>query len=384
MEIKNLKQVAQRINSALKNKQSIILYGDADVDGVTSVVMLEQALNFLAPDYQQLIIYIINREQEGYGLNKQALNFLKSKLKQKNALLITVDCGIGNVEEVEMANQMGMEVIIIDHHEVLELPNASLIVDPKQKDDPYPFKGLATAGIIYRLVKLLLKSKPDSYNSWLELAALATIADRMPLRQENKKLVNQGLAALDKTKRPGLRALKALADFKSPADLQQVQSKLLPILNSSKVENHLSQSYLLIKEQSTKKAQKLVEELRQNQKQSSAKMKQMCSEIESRVDPSDPIIFEGDRSWPITLAGAVATKVCRKFKKPTFILSIKKKQSRGGVRVPKGFDAVQAMSSCKNLLEVYGGHPRAAGFTVANKNLNQFKQCLTKYFSKQH
>ena len=187
MEIKNLKKVANRIKKAIKLKEKIILYGDADLDGIASVIVLEETIKNLGGKIQA--VYFPDREIEGYGINETALNYLK---KFSPALFIALDLGIGNFKEIESAKKFGFEVIIIDHHKVLgnKIPKASLVVDPKQKQDKYPFKGLATAGIAFRLSKLLLGDvfSENLKNSFLELVALATIADMMPQENENEKI----------------------------------------------------------------------------------------------------------------------------------------------------------------------------------------------------
>ena len=195
IEIKNLKKVAQRILKAIKNKEKIVLYGDADLDGVAAVIVLADTIKNLGGKITA--IYFPDRELEGYGITEKGLNYLK-KLSKK-ALLISLDCGIGNFKEVVMAKKLGLEVIIIDHHQILdELPEASIIVDPKQKGDKYPFKELAAAGVVFKLSELLLKNimTENLRKNFLELTALATIADMMPREEENKVFIEEGLKSL--------------------------------------------------------------------------------------------------------------------------------------------------------------------------------------------
>jgi len=382
-EIKNLNKAAQRILAAVESGEKIILYGDADVDGSAAVAITEEAIEKLNPEYadKNLSVYFLNREKEGYGINEKALEYLNSKLKGERALLVAVDCGIGNTKEVEMAKEMNIETIIIDHHKVLpEIPDAFTVVDPKQKEDQYPFNDFSAAGLTYKLAEVLLEEKLHS-SSLLELVALSTIADRMPLKKDNKEFVQKGLEALNKTQRAGIRALMAMVDLEKPVTVQKIRTKVLPVLNSSKTKNHVTQAYFLFTEDSTKEAEKIVEQLQSNSKESSRKMEQMFEEIESRItSKNEEIIFEGDSSWPLTLNGAVASRICEKFKKPTFLFRIGAEWTRGGVRVPKGFDAVEAMESCKKLLKTYGGHAPAAGFTIATDNVQEFKECLVNYF----
>ncbi|MBI1866310.1 MAG: DHH family phosphoesterase, partial [Candidatus Staskawiczbacteria bacterium] len=203
-KIKNLEKVAERIKKAVLNKERIILYGDSDLDGISSVVILEETIKNLGGEISA--VFFPDREVDGYGVNAKALDILKDKAP---ALFITLDLGIGNVKEVEIAKKLGFEVIIIDHHETLNgIPDTPLIIDPKQKDDNYSFKGLANVGVTFRLCEEILSDKisENLRNSLLELAALGTISDMVPQTDENQKIIEEGLRSLKNTFRPALRA----------------------------------------------------------------------------------------------------------------------------------------------------------------------------------
>jgi len=190
MEIKNIDKAAKRIIKAVKNKERIVIYGDSDLDGAASVIILEETIKNLGG--AAACIYFPDRETEGYGLNKKALSFLK---KFSPGLLVMVDCGISNFEEIELAEKIGFETVVVDHHEVLEkLPKASIIVDPKQKGDKYPFKLFAAAGIVFKLSQEALGKKMTESveQNFLELAALATIADMMPQKADNLDITEKG------------------------------------------------------------------------------------------------------------------------------------------------------------------------------------------------
>jgi len=375
MEIKNLKKTAQRIQKAIKNKEKIILYGDADLDGVSSVIILKETIKNLGGEVK--VVYFPDREKEGYGLNKDALSFLK---KFSPALLIVLDCGIGNFEEVKLAKKTGFEVIIIDHHEILnKLPQASIVVDPKQKGDRYPFKGLANTGIIYKLSQILFGENisENLKRNLLELTALATIADMMPQEDENEVMIEEGLVSLEKSFRPGLKVF-----LKNYGEIRQTSQKIISVLNTSEVKNHLDQAYLLLTSSSLKEAEILVQELIQKSYQKQERVRKIIEEVEDRIfkKTEEPIIFEGDSSWTLVLLGTVASRICHLHKKPVFLFKKGDKESPGAVRMPKGVDGVKAMTSCEKLLQTYGGHPAAAGFRVKNENLEKFKKCLIKYF----
>ena len=375
-EIKNLKEAAERIISAVNSKEKIILYGDSDLDGVASVIILEETIEFLGGKATKL--YFPERDKDGYGINEKALEYLRALAP---ALLISLDCGIGNFKEVETAKGFGFEVVIIDHHEILpRVPEASIIVDPKQKSDNYPFKQLSTAGIAYKLSKAILSETGQSYNpeSFLELAALATIFDQMPLIDENKRLVEEGIQALAFTKRVGIKKLMEVSGLLERS-VEEIRKRIISPLGSAEGQDHLNEAYLLLKEESPERARALAEELIARSRLRAAEIKRMFEEADSRVS-EESIIFQGDPNWTITLLGPIASKICQKYKKPAFLFKKEGKESIGAVRMPSGLDGVKAMISCEKLLETYGGHQAAAGFRIKNENLEKFKLCLLKYF----
>ena len=231
-EIKNLKKVADRILKAVKNKERIILYGDADLDGVSSVIILKETIKNLGGEITA--VYFPDRETEGYGITRKGLEELK---KFTPALLTALDLGIGNFQEVKLAKKMGFEVIIIDHHEVLDkLPEAKIIVDPKQKGDKCSFKGLANAGIVFKLSELLLGKQMTEglRENFLQLTALATIADMMPKENDNLEFINLRLRSLEKSWRPGIRAF-----FNLVPDLgEELNQKISRIILKWKIQKH--------------------------------------------------------------------------------------------------------------------------------------------------
>ncbi|PIY89480.1 MAG: hypothetical protein COY73_00830 [Candidatus Nealsonbacteria bacterium CG_4_10_14_0_8_um_filter_37_14] len=382
MEIKNLKKAAERIKKAVKNKEKIILYGDADLDGVSSVIILKETIKNLGGEVSA--IHFPDRERERYGINKEAINYLKNKVP---ALLIALDCGIGNFEEIKLAKKLGFEVIIIDHHEILEkLPEASVIVDPKQNGDKYHFKEFAAAGIVFKLSQLLLGKKLSGSlrSNFLELTALATISDMMPAVKENKIFIDQGLKSLEKTFRPGLKIFWQINSIKNYGSLRQIVQRIISTLNASDAdEGHLNESYLLLTETCEEKAKRLAINLLEKSYQRQLRIREITAQVEERIleKPKELIVFEGDPSWALILAGPVASRICNRYKKPVFLFKKGESESSGAVRMPQGLDGVKAMISCKSLLETYGGHPPAAGFRIKNKNLEKFKKCLIKHFS---
>lgn len=377
-KIKNIDKAASRIKEAVLNKERIILYGDSDLDGISSVVILEEAIKSLGGKIDS--VFFPDRENDGYGINLNILESIKDKVP---ALFITLDLGISNIKEVKAANDMGFEVIIIDHHETLiGTPEASIIVDPKQKDDDYAFKGLANVGITFRLCEELLGDgiSKNLRDSFLELTALGTIADMVPQIDENQAIVEDGLRSLKNTFRPGLRAfLDALGKGNVFSGLLL---KIISALNAAESKNYQNDSYFLLTSSSPKDCKDLVDNLMGRTLQKQQKVKEITMEIERRFskNPDENIIFEGDPSWKLTLAGSVASIVSQKYEKPAFIYKRGDKESCGSVRNPKGTNSVEAMKTCSEFLITYGGHAQASGFRVKNEDLDKFKECLVKYF----
>lgn len=382
MEIKNLKKAAQRIIRAVKKGEKIILYGDVDLDGVTSLIVLKESIRNLGGG--EPVVYIPNIGEEGHGLNLKALDFLKKEIP---ALLITLDCGISNFEPIDLAKKLGFEVIVIDHHEVLgKLPNAKIVVDPKQEGDKYPFKNLATSGIIFKLAEALLGEKmTDSLRrNFLELVAISTIADMMQEKEDNEAMIAEGLISLENTFRPGLKAFKELEETKDYSSTREFAQKIIATLNIAESKDHLNESYLLLTTSSLEGAKELVKKLLEKRVQRQIRIREIVEEIEWVVleKTKDNFIFEGSSNWSIPLSGTVASRICNKFQKPTFIISKGESKSRGSVRTPKGINGVEAMKSCSEFLDGFGGHPPAAGFAIKNENLENFKECLIQYFRK--
>ena len=384
-QMKNTKEVVERILKAVQKKEKIILYGDSDLDGAASVILLKEALEALSPIYKKkdfLSVYFPNRETEGHGLNKLSL---KNLAAFSPALLFTLDCGIGDAEEIELAKKMGLEVIVVDHHKVLPRIPDALIIDPKQEDDPYPFKDLCAAGVVYNLIKFLLNEAGvfADNRKYLELCALATISDQMPLIEENRKIVSEGLLAFLYTQRPGLKILSELTDYKG-GGVEEIRQKINPPLNSADFKDHLNETYLLLIEEDYETALSMAEALINKSKKKKENAREVYDEIMARIGDNDStVIFEGDPNWPLIALGGVASNLCNKFQKPVFLFKVnKQKENIGSARLPYGTDGVIAMTYCEEFLIGYGGHAAACGFRFKAENTEKFKEYLIKYFEK--
>jgi single-stranded-DNA-specific exonuclease len=379
-KIKNIEKASERIKLAVKNGERIVLYGDSDLDGISSVVILEEAIKGLGGHVDTA--FFPDRENDGYGINLKALKMLEAKAP---ALFVTLDLGIGNVKEVDVANEMGFEVIIVDHHETLAgIPKASIIVDPKQPDDPYPFKGLANVGVTYNLcLELLGKDISHSLkNSFLELAALGTIADMVPQVEQNQQIIEEGLRSLKNTFRPAFRAfLDILGDG---VVFEGSLPKIISALNAAESLNFENESYMLLTSSDKNRCTEIAEMLLGKNAHKQLQIKNIVQEVERRLSqkPDNPVIFEGDPSWKLTMAGAVASIMCNKYEKPVFIFKKMDKESCGSVRNPKGTNSVDAMKTCADFLITYGGHANASGFRAKNEDLTRFESQLNNYFKK--
>jgi len=378
MEIKNLEKAARRIKKAIKEEEKILLFSDSDLDGATSLIILEETIKNLGGRVS--ICYFPDREKEGYGLSENALSFFK---KYSPALLILLDCGIGNFKEVSLAKDLGFEVIIIEHHVVLgKVPSAEIVVNPKQKGDKYPFKFLATCGITFLLSREILADKisKSMENNFLELVSLGTIADKMPQKEDNEIFITQGLFYLPSTFRPGL---KIFFKFFPPENysLKEIVQKIVSVLQITETKNHLTESYRLLSVANLKEAEEMLKTLIEKSDRKRELIKEFFEKIEEKIFSKDfDFIFEGGKDFPLNLTGAIAGWVFSRFNKPTFIFSRKDNLIRGSIRSPQEIDSVETLKHCSSYLEIYGGHPQAAGFTVKKENLEKFKECLKNYF----
>ncbi len=378
MEIKNLKKAAKRILKAVKKGEKIIVYGDADLDGVSSVIITEEAIRNAGkkPD----LVHFPDRETEGHGLTLDSLKFLKDYAP---ALLIVLDCGIASFKEIVKANKLGLEVIVIDHHEILDkLPQASIIVDPKQKGDKYPFKQFCAAGLAFKLSEELLGDKMTGSlrKDFLELAAIATIADKMPQREDNELIIEEGLSTIESSWRPGLQALLNLKEYKN-LELKNRVNKINSLLNVRDIEERMPAAYRILTSSDEREARDFASRLYEKGLERKEKISEMIDEVERKIyGKKELLVFEGSSEWPVLLLGVAASIIVKRIEKPIFLYQKKGKEARAGIRAPSEYNVVEAMKACSSYLRAFGGHPQAAGFSADIKKLPDIKECLTEYF----
>lgn len=406
-----MKKAVERIIKAVDKKEKIIVYSDYDCDGVCGAVILTSFFRKVGADFE---IYIPDREKEGYGLNKQALEYLKNKSAN---LIITVDCGITNLDEANLAKKYGIDVIITDHHQVPEkLPKACAVIDPHQKGDVYPFKYLSGAAVAFKLAVALSQrfnsisnSVGDIFHSgwekWLlDLAALATVTDLMPLLGENRALVKYGLVVLAQTRRIGLRELMKKAglvnhkiritSFESNGenltrhevlglDTSSLGFVLGPRLNAAGRMDHANLAYELLITESLEEAEKLTEKLDKKNRERQNLVDKIVKDIEARlgkISGEQMIIFEISDSWPTGVAGLAAGRLTEKYWRPSFVgCKINDRQSNFSIRSVRGLNIIEPLTHCAQFFEQFGGHKMAAGFRILNKNIEDAKKCLNDF-----
>lgn len=377
--LKDMDKAVERIQKALRDKEKICIYGDYDVDGVTSTALLSDTFEKLEADF---IAYIPSRQDEGYGLNTDAIDEIAGKGIK---LIITVDCGIRSFGEILHANKLGLDIIVTDHHELEKskgkesLPKGVAVINPKRSDCKYPFKDLAGVGVAFKLAcALLYKGEtlvniPIGWEKWLlDLVALGTVCDVVTLNDENRVLVKYGLKVLSKTKRVGLRALTKSASI----DIEKIDShnlgfQLGPRLNASgRLENaKLSLELLLAKdakvaEEAATKLSKLNKERQDITNRILAEARAMLE----KIDDGRNIILLKNKDWPAGVVGIVASRLMDDCGKPVLLFEEGETESKGSARSIDNFSIVEALEKCEDLLVKYGGHKKAAGLTVKNEH----------------
>lgn len=372
---KGMDIAVDRIIKAINNKEKILIYGDYDVDGITSTTVLKK---YLMDRGITVDTYIPNRLHEGYGLNKKAID----TIKERNIdLIITVDCGISAIEEVDYAVRLGMDIIVTDHHEVGEkLPNALAVIDAKRKDNTYPFRALAGVGVVFKLIQALsikLEIKPEEYLKYLDLVCVGTISDIVPLEGENRTIAKLGLMLIKVTRNLGLRELIKSSGYKE-IDSNTISFGVAPRINACGRMGHEEEALKLFLAEDLESATKITKELNEyntlRQSTEKAIYEEAVQQIEkNRLDENNSIIL-GGKGWHHGVIGIVSSKVTDKYYKPSILLSFEDNIAKGSGRSVPGFDLYEGLAKCEDLLEKYGGHSMAVGLTLKKENLENFKE----------
>ncbi len=405
--MKDMDKAVERIYKAFEKGEKILVYGDYDVDGITSslvmvstLVEIKSAVSEMKKDEARKFIgiYIPDRESEGYGMNDEAVKKIKN---DGFKLIITVDCGTSNFASIKSANDLGIDVIVTDHHHIPEkIPNALAIINPNQNDCKYPFKELAGVGVAFKLAQALFKNlqtkKPKNYNlislgfeKWLlDLVALGTIADCVNLIGENRTLVKYGLLVINKTKRVGIKKLISTAGLKVRENGNVVEKKaidttavsfiLAPRLNAAGRMDHANTSYQLLYSEAENEAEELALMLEKNNQSRQRLTEKMITEVKKRIgkygDDLPKVVIEFGEEWKIGIVGLVAGKLADEYSRPFLILSEKDGKIAGSGRSIPKFNLIESIEKCKDILIEFGGHSQAAGLKIENKNLEKFRK----------
>lgn len=378
----DMEKAINRIINAIQDKEKILIYGDYDVDGITSTTVLKKFLEERGanPEY-----HIPNRLKEGYGLNKYAIEEIA---KNGTQLMITVDCGISAVEETEFAKSLGIETIITDHHEPGEtLPNAFAIVDSKIKTSKYPFNQLAGVGVVFKLIQAIsikLGLDEREYLKYLDLVCLGTISDIVPLIDENRVIAKLGLKLVNVTKNLGLKTLLISSGYKV-ANSNTISFGIAPRINACGRMGFANEALQLLLSDEREEVFKLVEKLNEYNKERQEKEKEIFEEAIRQIDKKEeksPAIILGGNGWHHGVTGIVSSKITEMYFKPSILIGFEGEEGKGSGRSIPGVDLHEAILKCNSKLEKFGGHAMAIGLSMKSQNFETFKKEINAYFDK--
>lgn len=367
----------ERIMKAIENKEKTIIYGDYDVDGITSVTVLK---SFLEERGLHVGVYIPNRLEEGYGLNKKAVEYIA---EQKYSLMITVDCGISAVEEVEYANQLGIETIVTDHHEPgNELPNAIAVVDAKRKDNQYQCRNLAGVGVVFKLIQAIgikMGLEEKEYLKYLDIVCIGTISDIVPLTDENRVIVKLGLKLVEQTRNLGLKSILQASGY-NKIDSVTISFGIAPRINACGRMGHQEEALNLFLSKDINEVNELTQKLNEYNKTRQEIEKRIYKDATTQIEEQglankNTIVLMG-KNWHHGVIGIVASKITEMYFKPSILLCEEDDLGKGSGRSIPGFDLYEALTECKESINRFGGHAMAVGINVKKDKLEEFKEKL--------
>ena len=373
--LNDMEIAVERILKAIEQKEKVMIYGDYDADGITSITVLKKFLEErgLIVDY-----YIPNRLEEGYGLNKNAIEKIA---KQKYSLMITVDCGISAIEEIKLANNLGIETIITDHHETVEiLPEAMAVVDPKRKDNTYPFRDLAGVGVVYKLIQALsirLGLEEKEFLKYLDIVCIGTISDIVPLVDENRVIAKLGLKLIERTKNKGLKRLIEACNYSS-IDANMISFGVAPRINACGRMGFQEEAIRLFLSDDEAEVATITQKLNEYNKERQDTEKKIFEEAISKIQKEkmqeNNCIILGGENWHHGVIGIVSSKITDMYFKPSLLICFEGDMGKGSGRSIPGFDLHHALMETGDYLEKFGGHSMAVGLSVKKEKFEEFKK----------
>ena len=372
--MKDMDKTVDRLIQAIDSSEKIMILGDYDVDGTTSVSML---YDYFIKKTLEPIYYIPDRYKEGYGVSEESIAFAAD---QKVSLIITIDCGIKANDQIESANTKGIDVIICDHHIPDDsIPKAYSIINPNQKNCNYPFKGLCGCGIGFKLISAIEKKSEgaEEVNQYLDLVAIATIADQMPMINENRTIVHHGLKEFNNNPRPGFHFF--IRSINRKIVESDIAFNIGPRINASGRMKSGMISVKLMTENDTNAAYKTAQEIESINLLRRAKEKEVTEEAIKKTAPLKFTNVVYGSNWNKGVLGIVASRLVDKFYKPTIVLNLEEKMYTGSARSIENFDIYDAIQSGKEYLDQYGGHKYAAGLSIKEENLKDFIDHFESY-----
>jgi single-stranded-DNA-specific exonuclease len=390
LTISQMEKAVDRIISAKEKKEKIAIFGDYDADGVTACAVLYEGLAELG--FSNLICYIPDRQLEGYGMNEEAIDYIA---KLGVGLVITVDCGISNYKEIEKAKEKGMDVIITDHHHIpREIPKAYCVINPNIKNSGFACQNLAGVGVAFKLVEAIYQKnapeKKEQLKWMLDLVAIGTIADCVPLLGENRILARYGLIVISKTRRVGLKEMFKVGKIDisqdSIPDAHKIAFQVAPRINAAGRMDHANVSYNLLIEKNEIKARDMALEVESKNQERQKITKEIMREVEVLAQNSfkdKKFIFAENAHWPVGILGLVAGKIADKFQKPIIVLQKREDELAGSLRSIPEINIIKIIEKCSDLLLTFGGHSQAAGVSLKYKNAEKFYKKMSDLVEKE-
>ena len=378
--MKDMEIAVNRIIKAIESQEKVIIYGDYDVDGITSITVLKK---FLKDVGLEVSYYIPNRLDEGYGLNKNAVEKI---VNEGYTLMITVDCGISGIDEIDYANSLGLEVIVTDHHEPGEsLPKALAVIDNKRKDSTYPFRELAGVGVSFKLCQAIgmkLELKEATYLKYLDIVCIGTISDIVPLVDENRVITKLGLLLVKQTKNLGLKSIIDSSGY-TKINSSTISFGVAPRVNACGRMGKAEEALELLLSTDIYKVNELTKKLNEHNRKRQEIEKFIYESAIEKIEKNhlneNRTIIVGGEGWHHGVIGIVSSKITEMYFKPSILLSFEENGiGKGSGRSIPGFDLHDSLMKCQNTLEKFGGHSMAVGVTIKKENLEEFSKEFEK------